>query len=323
MKKLLSSALRTFISIFFIILLLYIMRDKYPQIMKTFASTKVPMFILGFLLFIGACLVASVRLRFLIVAQGIAVTLREAVSLTFIGYFFNNFLPTAIGGDVVKAYYLSHKTDKKIGSYASVFVDRVIGLVTMVLMAFVALFFVKEGIVDNTVKYLVYIITLCSIFAIIFMTNKRLANKFSFLLFLVRPLKEKFKNIYNIIHKYQYQKSLMVKSFAISIVSQVLFFMSLWAVAMSIGGRIPMKDLFIKMPIVSIMSLLPSINGLGLREGSTVVLFGPVIGSDKAFAMSILWLLVLICVSIMGGIIYAVSPQFKIKLKEIEKEAVI
>ena len=115
MRKLLSTLLRGFISIFFIILLLYIMRDKYPQIMKTFASTKVPMFILGFLLFIGACLVASVRLRFLIVAQGIAVTLREAVSLTFIGYFFNNFLPTAIGGDVVKAYYLSHKTDNKGG----------------------------------------------------------------------------------------------------------------------------------------------------------------------------------------------------------------
>ena len=79
-----------------------------------------------------------------------------------------------------------------------------------------------------------------------------------------------------------------------------------------------MKDLFIKMPIVSMMSLLPSINGLGLREGSTVVLFGPIIGQDRAFAMSILWLLVLLLTSVIGGIIYAVSPQFKFKLKEIE-----
>ena len=48
-----------------------------------------------------------------------------------------------------------------------------------------------------------------------------------------------------------------------------------------------------------------------------MVLFGPLIGSDKAFAMSILWLLVTLCISIMGGLIYAFSPQFKIKIKEI------
>ena len=93
-------------------------------------------------------------------------------------------------------------------------------------------------------------------------------------------------------------------------------------VALSIGSRIPIKDLLIKMPIVSMMSLLPSINGLGLREGSTVVLFGPLIGSDKAFAMSILWLLVLLCISIMGGLIYAFSSQFKIRMKEIDEGAI-
>ena len=52
MKKLLSSAIRAFISIFFIILLLYIMRDKYPQILKAFASTSIPIFLLSLLAFV-------------------------------------------------------------------------------------------------------------------------------------------------------------------------------------------------------------------------------------------------------------------------------
>jgi uncharacterized protein (TIRG00374 family) len=320
MKKILSSAIRAFISMFFIILLLYIMRDKYPQIIRAFASTKVPIFLSGLLVFVFAIFVASVRLRLIIEAQEIPVTYKESVSLTFIGYFFNNFLPTAIGGDVVKAYYLSHKTDNKAGSYASVFVDRVIGLITMIFMAFIALFFVQEGIVDNTIKYIVYFITLGSILGIIFMTNEKLANKFSFLLFLVRPIEEKLKKLYEVIHKYQYKKTLMLKSFGISFVSQILFFSSLGIVALSIGARIPVKDLFIKTPIISMMSLLPSINGLGLREGSTVALFGPIMGQDRAFAVSILWLLILLCVSVIGGIIYALSPQFKIKLKEVKEE---
>lgn len=322
MKKLLSSAIRAFISVFFIVLLLYIMRDKYPQILKTLVSTKGLIFLAGFLCFIFAIFVASIRLRLIIEAQSISITYKEAVSLSFIGYFFNNFLPTSVGGDFVKAYYLSHKTDNKAGSYASVFVDRVIGLVTMILMAFVALFFVKDGIVDNTIKYVVYFITLGSLLAIVFMTNDKLAKKFSFLLFFVRPLEEKIKKLYGIIHNYKHHKQLMYKSFAISFTSQALFFSSLGIIAFSLGARIPVKDIFIKMPIVGMMSLLPSINGLGLREGSTVALFGPLIGADRAFAMSVLWFVILLLTSLIGGIIYAISPQFKIKFKEIKEEVI-
>ena len=297
------------------------MRDEYPHILRTFASTKVPVFLLGLIIFVFAISVASIRLKLLIGAQGIKVTLKEALSLTFIGYFFNNFLPTSIGGDVVKAYYLAKKTDNKAGAYASVFVDRLIGLFTMIFMAFAARFFVEEGVVDPTLRYIIYAITLSSIVFIVLMTNKRLVQKFSFLFFVINPIKEKLKKVYEVIHRYQYQKALMLKSFLISFISQMLFFLSLGVLALSIGSIIHAKDLLIKMPIVSMMSLLPSINGLGLREGSTVVLFGPLIGHDKAFAMSILWLLILLCVSIAGGLIYAFSPQFKIKMKDINEGA--
>lgn len=322
MTKRLSQALRAFVSVFFIILLLYIMRDKYPQILKAFASTKLFVFLLALLLFAAAASVGSIRLKLLIEAQDIIVTIKEALGLTFIGYFFNNFLPTSIGGDVAKAYYLSKKTDKKTGAYASVFVDRVIGLLTMISMAFFALFFVEEGVVDCTLRYIIYAITFGSLIFIIFMTNKRLAQKFSFLFFIINPIRGRLRKAYEVIHQYQYKKTLLIKSFIISFLSQALFFSSLGVVALSLGSRIPVKDLLIKMPIVSMMSLLPSINGLGLREGSTVVLFGPLIGQDKAFAMSILWLLILLCISITGGLIYAFSPQFKIKIEEI-KEGVV
>ena len=74
------------------------------------------------------------------------------------------------------------------------------------------------------------------------------------------------------------------------------------------------------MPIVSIITLLPSINGLGVREGSTVVFFGGLIGKEHALAISILMIVVLLITSLIGGIVYAVSPQFKMKLKEIKIE---
>ncbi|MBI4974780.1 MAG: hypothetical protein HZC19_03130 [Candidatus Omnitrophica bacterium] len=54
-----------------------------------------------------------------------------------------------------------------------------------------------------------------------------------------------------------------------------------------------------------------------------MVFFGPIIGKENAFAVSILWLLVLFVTSIIGGVIYGLSPQFKIKFKEIAKEEVL
>jgi hypothetical protein len=74
------------------------------------------------------------------------------------------------------------------------------------------------------------------------------------------------------------------------------------------------------MPIISAVSLLPSINGLGVREGSTVLFFGPIIGKENAFVVSILWFLVLFVTSIAGGLIYALSPQFKIKWGDVKED---
>jgi len=71
------------------------------------------------------------------------------------------------------------------------------------------------------------------------------------------------------------------------------------------------------------MSLLPSINGLGLREGATVLLFGPLIGKTSAFAVSVLVIAMLLATSLVGGLIYAISPQFRVKLKDLDKETKI
>lgn len=320
MKKHLFSIVRAAVSVVLIIILLYIMRGKYGQILDALKSTNPAIFIGAFLSFLAAISLASVRLKLIIGIQSIPVTLTEALSLTFIGYFFNNFLPTAIGGDVVKAYYLGKKSPQKMLAYTSIFVDRVMGLITMMLMAFVALLFVKPGVIDDKLKMAVYGVTIASAAVIILATNKNVAKFLASALFFLKPFEEKLSRAYNIIHKYKNHNALMIQSFCISIVSQVMFYISYGILIFSLGQKIDLIEIFIRTPLVSALSLLPSINGLGLREGSTVVLFGPLIGKENAFALSILMLVVLLMISVIGGIIYALSPQFKVKLDKLEKE---
>lgn len=290
------------------------MRGKYAQVWTAIKEANLLFLCMGLAAFIAAIAVASFRLKLIIDAQEIAqVTFAEAVSLTFIGYFFNNFLPTSIGGDVAKAYYLSRKNSEKLTSYTAVFVDRAIGLITMIFMATAALLLVQNQFVDLNVRYMIYIITLCSLLAVVFMMNKSFARKFSIFLIFIRPVEAKARKLYNAIHLYKKHTGLMIKSLIISVLSQLFFFVSIWVIARSIGSTIPPMDVLLRMPIISAVSLLPSINGLGVREGSMVFFFGPLIGKENAFAVSILLFLVLFVTSIVGGLIYALSPQFKMK----------
>ncbi|MDD5422221.1 MAG: lysylphosphatidylglycerol synthase transmembrane domain-containing protein [Candidatus Omnitrophota bacterium] len=321
MKTKIISFLRVFVSIALIFILLYIMRDKYGEILDVLKGTDPKLFSIAVGMFIAAISLGSYRFKLIIEAQGdMSIKFKEAFSLTFIGYFFNNFLPTSVGGDVVKAYYLSRKFSRKMESYTSVFVDRVIGLFTMIFMASLALLFVQNHIIDNTVRSMIYAITAVSVLAIIFMTNKKFAKNFSVLLRLFKPIEGKLRKAYDSVHKYKYHMKLIWQSLVISIISQILFFASIGILAFAIGSSLPAMDILLRMPIISAMSLLPSINGLGLREGSTVVLFGPIIGKENSFAVSVLWLLILLIMSLVGGIIYAFSPQFKFRLQEISRQ---
>lgn len=320
MKKKISPFLRTAVSLLLIIVLLYIMRGKYGDIVKALKNTNMYVFSLAFAAFMVASTVASFRMKLIIEVQGIDLTFWEALSLTFIGYFFNNFLPTSIGGDVVKAHYLSKNSRDTTGSYTAVFVDRAVGLVTMVFMAFAVLILAGVNIVDRNLAITICTITAISIVGIIFFANRKFAKKFFALIVLVKPIETQLRNLYESTDKYRRRWGLMAAAFCISVISQLSYFTCCGILALSIGSRIPIIDLLLKMPIVGMMSLLPSINGLGIREGSMVVLFGPLIGKENALAISILIIMLLLITSVIGGIIYALSPQFKMKLKEIEKE---
>lgn len=319
-KTLLSFLFKITVSLSLIIILLYIMRDKYGQIWSVLKATNLSVFGLGMAVFMLALAAASVRLKLIVQAEeDFRITFLEVFSLTFIGYFFNNFLPTAIGGDIVKAYYLSKRTSDKMASYTAVFIDRAMGLITMIFMAVCALLLAGSRVIDNAAQRMIYAIAILSLFLILFLANKNFARKFSFLLHLVKPIRPQLEKLYNTVHEFKKHKKLMLWSLSISIVSQLIYFASIGITAASIGLNIPGMSILLRMPIVSAMSLLPSINGIGVREGSTVLLFGPLVGKGNAFALSVLIFATLIVTSILGGIIYGLSPQFRMRDKALEE----
>lgn len=86
----------------------------------------------GFLL---STMIVAVRWWFLLRIQEIHIRVWEAVRLTFLGNLFSNVIPGTVGGDLVKAYYVAKHTPRKAAVLVSLFVDRVLGLTELTLLA--------------------------------------------------------------------------------------------------------------------------------------------------------------------------------------------
>jgi len=96
-------------------------------------------FALGLAIYLAALLITFARWHQLARAQGLRFSLRDAVRLGFIGNVFNLVIPGAVGGDVIKAAFLGRmQPEKKPQAWASMILDRILGLLGLFTLAGVA-----------------------------------------------------------------------------------------------------------------------------------------------------------------------------------------
>ncbi|HSV27794.1 MAG TPA: lysylphosphatidylglycerol synthase transmembrane domain-containing protein, partial [Sedimentisphaerales bacterium] len=121
------------------VVLYFVFRGQdWAELRKTFASLNLWVFAASAGIFVICQLIVSFRWWLLLRTQSVRIDLWPAVRLNFLGLFYNNFLPSAVGGDLIRAWYVTRHTDRRVEAALSVFVDRIIGLICIAIMAFVA-----------------------------------------------------------------------------------------------------------------------------------------------------------------------------------------
>jgi len=300
--------LRFIVSFALLLVLVWIMRKDAREVFEILkSSNKVIIF---FAIFINALLSVALayRLKLLMSGQNVQLSINDAVYLTFIGYFFNNFLPTSIGGDIAKAHYASMRTDNRAASYAAVLTDRILGLIATLLIAITGIFFIGKAI-DN--KFIIWMVPGLLIFTVVFMAmilrKSDLAGKPpSGKSGIINKIKEKILKLYAAINLYRKSPTLLIKAIALSIGLQAMAIFSVYLFILCIGGDIALFRLFLIIPLVWAVSMLPSLNGLGVREGAFIYFLKSYIGHEKAFAVSLLWLGMIMLYSVAGGFFHLI-----------------
>ncbi len=307
MKNKIFNLLRIFVSIILVGVLLWLMRDKLPYIRTIIKNADKVLIFYGFAIYLGTAYLVALRFRRVVSVQSVSITVKEAAYLTFLGHFFNNFLPTSFGGDILKAYYTGKKSNNNKGSFVGVFMDRAFAMIPFTLIPVIVLIFSDHSIQNMPVVIAVYSMFAAAIILIGLILHKNTAK---YLAQILKPFREnqyyvKIKNGYSFLNIYSKHKIVLLWSFVLSTSAQVLSVIAVYILARAIGiDNVGIGIFFIYVPLIWIMTLIPSINGLGIREGAFVYFLRPYMAAENAFALSVLVLAALFLHSMIGGVLY-------------------
>lgn len=291
-----------------VLLALLLWRIDLDDIGATLKSVSWGLLALGTGIFIFTNLVSAWKWQLVIRAQGARVSYGYLAALFYIGLFFNNFLPTNFGGDVVKAFKLSRVTGNAADAAGSVVIDRVTSTIALLTIAAVPAL-LELRLLGTRMALVVLAMLLAAVLIVVFFASERFARRLSGLKFLsFDPLgvRRHLRSFYYSLNDFKRHRGTLAAVMLISLAYQGLQIMTVYVLALSLGIEVSLIYYFLFIPIVLAVGMLPvSLNGLGVREGAWVVLFGQVgVAAAQAFTMSVLSFFVMTVVSLIGGFFY-------------------
>jgi uncharacterized protein (TIRG00374 family) len=303
-KKILSIILRIGISICLIIFLLKkVDIHQLGQILKT---VDLRLLLLSFCFSLVSYILCFYRWRMLLVAIGVNLPAKEIITPFLGGIFFSLFLPSTIGGDVVRGADLALYTKKTKEVLASVLLDRLSGYIGMVLVVVLALSFGYKYVRQPSIIISTLILCLVLASALLVLFNPFVFKIINNILPSNNRVTAVLKNMHQEVFAFRLNPKLLFNNLFFSLFIQILGPIISYLVALALHTKISIIYFLVLMPIIGAISMLPiSIGGLGLRDASSIFFFTKVgVSKDIAFAISLLGFFFILITGIAAGIIY-------------------
>ncbi|RPJ57335.1 MAG: UPF0104 family protein [Dehalococcoidia bacterium] len=250
--------------------------------------------------------IRAFRWQVLLAAIGVSVSATELTLIYFIGFLFNNLLPSGLGGDAIRMVELNRYAKRASDTVTSVIVDRFMGISALQVIALAALV-TNWGIVPAWIAYLTVGVFLAELVMGYLLTNRQLYLNLRTRLPLFYRLTN-IKFIGNLFESFQrYPLPALGRSFLISLIFNVTLIIMYAFIGWTVNAPVSMAQFAIIVPITSLLLLLPiSFGGVGVREGSFLYFYMSIgVLEEMAVAMALLvYIIGHICPGVVGGIIY-------------------
>lgn len=246
------------------------------------------------------------RWQILLNAIEVRVPIGELTAIYFIGFLFNNLLPSGLGGDAMRMVELNRHSRRGSDAVTSVVVDRFLGLSALQAIALVALLF-SWGAVPVGIAYFTVAIFLGGLLAGFLLINRPLYAALRARIGLFRRLTN-INLIGNLFESFQrYPLPALGRSYLVSLFFNISLIAMNVFLGLALGAQATLAQYAVFVPITSLVLVIPiSFAGLGVREEAYRQLFSRVgVPPEIAVAISLLvYVFGNICTGIIGGVIY-------------------
>ena len=231
--------------------------------------------------------VMILRWVLLLRASGIAITTRDAARLFLVSSFVGSFLPAGVGADAARAYGLARESTTGSEALASVAVDRILGVFSIVVMSMVGVLAWAPAREDWRIAVAILALTIaCS--AVFWASD--------WLRWAIpdahhdHSMARRVLRLSDAVGRYRGRSGVLAHVMAWSLLVQLLRITQAYFLGLGLGLTVPYSYYLLFMPLGLLMLLLPiSVSGFGVPQGAIVWLLRPVgVPDAQSFALSTL-----------------------------------
>jgi glycosyltransferase 2 family protein len=263
------------------------------------------------LLYTVAIIINGVKWQILLRAQEVRVPFGPVLQFLYAGFFFNNFLPANIGGDVIRGYGLARYTDRTADAAVSVVVDRIIGLIAYMSTAAVAAVVAVNltGLIAlKRVEWIAFVAlaALAGTFAILMSRHLRGLISRLFTWRLLAPLAPMWTHVSDAFNAYRFKYGAIALAFGVALIGIACTSLVNWCLSQSMGGQMSLPMIFLFNPLIALVLMVPiSIGGIGVSQTAYPFFYGLAgVPVAHALAVSLLMQAVAIVASLPGGVFW-------------------
>jgi glycosyltransferase 2 family protein len=313
MRRILLSAIKILVSA--ALLYLALRKANFADLAARLDLTSAAWLALAVALTFFQIFIGVLRWRIVSAECGAPLPLRQAMRYNVIGTFFNQTLPSSIGGDAVRLWLVARAGAGWRAATYSIFVDRAVGLIALAIIIVASLPWSSHLIADSYGRTALMLVDFAA-----------LAGGAGFLVLGVLPwawLKRWWATHH--IHACAVIANRVIFSRknepAIAILSLLVHFLAVviaWCVVQSISAPVGFEQTFLLIPPVMLITMLPiSIAGWGVREATMGLAFGYAgLVTNEGINVSLLYGAVSFFAGAIGGLVWIFSAEKAAKSTE-------
>jgi len=293
--------------------LIFVKSDP-KEIIENLKKT-IPLFaIVSFSLHAVGMFIRSIRWNILLKANNSNYRIMELMKFYLVSNFFNHFLPTRFGGDIIRVADTRKMKNGTAASILIVFTERISGIFVLFSFALIASF-IKLNSIDGMLPVFIMAIAgtfgIISLFIILKFTPLNYFSRFHPKNDFLKKILNKINSLHSIVKDNIINKTIILKVLFWSTILQLNVIVHYYLIGLSLGLEIPFIDYFFIISILLIVLSIPiSLNGYGVRETVLIKFFSPYgIEPATAIAFSFLDVIFNLILGVIGGIIYILRKK--------------